>query len=208
MPNYHNPKPPTRLPRTLSPEETRLLLRTTDQSGDRYAIRDSAILHVLYSTGCRSAELCGMTTDRYDLAGSRILVTGKYRRERWVFLSNPARRALDIWIDIRARYAGPHAYIFVNIPSGAPLSDRVLRLIVAERGRAAFGPYFRVHPHMFRHSFATHLYDSGADITDVSRLMGHASLDSTMVYQHVAPHRLAAIHDHYLDAAHAEDAHT
>lgn len=199
MPNYHNPHPPSRLPRVLSPAETQLLLKTTDQAGDMYAVRDSAILHVLYSTGARSAELCGMLTDRYDAAGSRILITGKFRRERWVFLSPPAQRALNIWIDHRARYAQNHHYIYCNIPSGVPLQDRVLRRIVAERGAAALGPWVRVHPHMFRHSFATHLTDNGIDMPDLARLMGHASLDSTLVYQHVAPNRLADIHDRYLD---------
>jgi len=198
MPNYHNPHPPSRLPKVLSPAETQLLLRTTDQNNDRYALRDSAILHVLYSTGARSAELCAMTTDRVDHVGHRILVLGKFRRERWVFLSRQAQRALDIWIDSRHRWAGPHNYVFCNIPSGAPLAARVLRLIVADRGRAALGPWIRVHPHMFRHSFATHLTDNGIDMPDLARLMGHASLDSTLVYQHVAPNRLAEIHERFL----------
>ena len=198
MPNYHNPHPPSTLPRVLSPGEIQLLLTTTDRAGDRYAVRDSAILHVLYSTGCRSAELCGMTTDRYDLTGGRILALGKYRRERYLFLTPLAQRALDIWIEHRVRHAAAHAFVFCHIPGGAPLAARVLRLIVAERGRAALGPWMRVHPHMLRHSFATHCTDNGIDMPDLARLMGHASLDSTLVYQHVAPNRLAEIHARYL----------
>jgi len=205
MPNYHNPHPPSRLPKVLSPTETRLLLRTTDQANDRYALRDSAILHVLYSTGARSAELCSMTTDRVDRVNNRILILGKFRRERYVFLSRPAARALDIWLDSRHRWAGPHNYVFCNIPSGAPLADRVLRLIVADRGRAVFGPLLHLHPHMFRHSFATHLTDNGIDMPDLARLMGHSSLDSTLVYQHVAPNRLAEIHDRYLASANQDN---
>ena len=198
MPNYHNPHPPSTLPKVLSPGEIRQLLNTTDQAGDLYAVRDSAILHVLYSTGCRSAELCAMTTDRYDLTGGRILALGKYRRERYLFLTQPAQRALDIWIEHRARHAAAHAFVFCHIPGGAPLSDRVLRLIVAGRGRAALGPWMRVHPHMLRHTFATHCTDNGIDMPDLARLMGHASLDSTLVYQHVAPNRLAEIHSRFL----------
>lgn len=204
MPNYHNPNPPTRLPKVLSPAETKLLLRTTDQANDQYALRDSAILHVLYSTGARSAELCAMTTPLVDMVNNRILVTGKFRRERYVFLSRHAKRALEIWLDSRHRWAGTHDYVFCNLPSGAPLAGRVLRMIVADRGRAALGPWIRLHPHMFRHSFATHLTDNGIDMPDLARLMGHASLDSTLVYQHVAPNRLASIHAEYLEPANKE----
>lgn len=196
--NYHNPHPPTRLPRVLSPEEVKSILDTTDGACDVYAPRDSAILHTLYSTGCRSAELCSMTTDRLDLTNNRIHIVGKFRRERWAFLSPAARRALDTWIALRHRWAGPHNYVWCNIPSGAPLADRVLRHIVSQRGTKALGTPIRVHPHMFRHSFATHLTDRGADLADLARLMGHASLDSTMVYMHTAPSRLASVHREFL----------
>jgi len=196
--NYHNPHPPTHLPKVLSPEEVREILSTTDAACDLYAPRDSAILHTLYSTGCRSAELCGMTTDRVDIHNARIHVVGKYKRERWAFLSPPAIAALEVWIALRPRWTGPHNYLFVNIPSGAPLSDRVLRMIVHARGAHGLGKPMNVHPHMFRHSFATHLTDAGADLADVARMMGHASLDSTMVYMHTAPNRLAAAHAKYL----------
>lgn len=192
--NYHNPHPPTRLPRVLSPSEVQAILRLTDNAGDVYAPRDSALLHVLYSTGCRSAEICAMTTDRVDLANSRIHVTGKYQRERFVFLSPAAERSLHLWLALRHRWNPAHAHVFINMPSGAPLSPRVLRMIVHTRGAAALGPHFRVHAHMFRHSFATHLVDNDADLADVARMMGHASLDSTLVYLHTAPNRLAEAH--------------
>jgi len=192
--NYHNPHPPTHLPRVLSPDEVSRILSRTDSACDAFAPRDSAILHTLYTTGCRSAEMCGITLDRIDLVNNRIHVTGKYKRERFVFLSGPAACALELWMRLRPRWSGPHDYVFLNLPSGAPISDRVLRLIVSQRGRAALGPYMPVHPHMFRHSYATHLVDNGADIADVARMMGHASLDSTMVYLHTAPNRLAAVH--------------
>ena len=201
MPNYHNPHPPTALPKVLSPGEVTMLLATTDAARDQYAVRDSAILHTLYSTGCRSAELCSMVLTRCDLPSSRILIQGKYRRERYAFLSPQAHRAVSIWIDHRARFADNHDYLFCNLPSGAPLSDRVLRLVAAGRGAAALGPWVHVHPHMLRHSMATHLTDNGIDMPDLARLLGHASLDSTLVYQHVAPNRLAAIHDRFSEPA-------
>jgi len=196
--NYHNPHPPTRLPRVMSPPEVRKILETTDDANDRYAPRDSAILHTLYSTGCRSAEICGITIDRLDLENSRVHIVGKYKRERFAFLTPQAVTAIETWIQLRRRWAGPHSYLFVNLPSGAPLAGRVLRYIVAERGRAALGDYFPVHPHMFRHSCATHLVDGGADLSDVARILGHASLDSTLVYLHTAPTRLAAVHAQFL----------
>lgn len=199
--NYHNPHPPTHLPRVLSPEEAQRLLATTDAARDQYAVRDSAILHVLYTTGCRSAELCGMTLDRYDRVNRRILIQGKRQRERYVFLTPFAEHQLNAYLETRSRWAGPHSYVWINLPSGAPLSDRVLRMIVNMRALDAFGPWFRVHPHMLRHSFATHLTDAGVDLSDLARMMGHASLDSTMVYIHTAPNRLAAAHAKYLALA-------
>jgi site-specific recombinase XerD len=138
-----------------------------------------------------------MTVTDYDAPGARILVAGKYARERWVFLTTRAARALDTWLAVRYRHAANHTHIFCNLPSGVPLADRVLRYIVAYRGAQAYGPYFRLHPHMLRHSMATHLTDAGIDMPDLARLLGHASLDSTLVYQHVAPNRLAAIHATY-----------
>ena len=194
MKTYHNPHPPSKLPRVLSPQEAQELLDHTDNSSDRYAVRDSAILHVLYATGARAGELCAMTLDRYDAPNRRILITGKYHRERWAFLTPRAARALDTWIAVRHRFAGPHDYIFVNMPGGAPLADRVLRFIVSYRAEAAFGPHFRVHPHMLRHSIATHMTDNGIAIDDLARILGHASLSSTLIYQNVAPNRLAETH--------------
>jgi site-specific recombinase XerD len=141
-----------------------------------------------------------MVLTRCDLPSSRILIEGKYRRERYAFLSPQAHRAISIWIDHRTRYAAGHDYLYCNIPSGAPLSDRVLRLVVAGRGAAALGPWLQVHPHMLRHTMATHLTDNGIDMPDLARLLGHASLSSTLVYQHVAPNRLAQIHARYLAA--------
>jgi len=192
--NYHNPYPPTHLPRVLSPSEVKAILYTTDNASDMYAPRDSAILHTLYSTGCRASELCGMTLEHLDTPNRRLHITGKYKRERFAFLTPAALRQLELWLALRHRWAGPHSYVFLNLPSGAPLIDRVLRLIVAQRGAAALGSLIPVHPHMFRHSFATHLVDNDADLADVARMLGHASLDSTMVYLHTAPNRLAEAH--------------
>lgn len=164
---------------------------------DRYLTRrNKAILEVLYSTGCRVSEVAGMTLGNLDLERRRIRVLGKGRKERIVFLVEAAARALEDWLAERqARrpdLGGRHTPVFLN-QAGNALSVRGIQRMVALTQQAA-GSQHRISPHGFRHSFASHLLDTGADIRVVQELLGHASLSTTQIYTHTSLGRLKELH--------------
>ncbi|BFU42885.1 tyrosine recombinase XerC [Krasilnikovia sp. MM14-A1004] len=165
--------------------------------GDAEALvaRDRAVLELLYATGVRVSELCGL--DRADVdAGRRVVrVFGKGAKERAVPYGVPAQRALDVWLrDGRPRLAAPAGgdALFVGTRGGR-LQQTVVRRIVAGAARAAGLPH--TSPHDLRHSAATHLLDGGADLRAVQDLLGHSSLSSTQIYTHVSTERLRAAFD-------------
>lgn len=162
--------------------------------------RDRAIFETLYSTGCRVAELAGLTPADLDLRAGRARVTGKGSRERVVFLSDAAVAAVKAWLPYRsARLAAMgddearRLGLFLNAKSG-PLSTRGIAYIV-ERRMAAAGRGRRLSPHGFRHSFATHLVGRGADIRVVQAMLGHQNISTTQVYTHVDMARLREVYD-------------
>ncbi|GAB1693926.1 tyrosine recombinase XerC [Krasilnikovia sp. M28-CT-15] len=159
------------------------------------AARDRAVLELLYATGVRVSELCGL--DRADVdAGRRVVrVLGKGAKERAVPYGVPAQRALDDWLrDGRPRLASPDGgdALFVGTRGGR-LHQTVVRRIVADAARAAGLPH--TSPHDLRHSAATHLLDGGADLRAVQDLLGHSSLSSTQIYTHVSTERLRSAFD-------------
>jgi integrase/recombinase XerC len=155
-------------------------------------VRDRAVLELLYATGIRVSELCGL--DRADLDESRRLVRvfGKGAKERAVPYGLPAQRALDDWL----RHARPALVnaasgdaLFLGVKGGR-LQQTVVRRIIDAAARTAGLPH--TSPHDLRHSAATHLLDGGADLRAVQELLGHASLSSTQIYTHVSTERLRA----------------
>ncbi len=202
------PKARRRLPKVLSRAEVLRLLeapgrvraRPRPNAGevehrfaDYAAVRDAAILEMLYSTGMRIAELCQLTEARLDLLSGSALVRGKGKKERLCPIGRPAAQALqlaldarDVWLALRG--AGRPAGVFVN-PRGGPLTprsvERSLKKYLAEAGLEP-----ALTPHALRHSFATHLLDAGADLRSVQELLGHASLSTTQIYTHVSVERL------------------
>jgi len=180
-----------RLPHHLFETEMQEVLRAPD--GDsRSGIRDRALLSVLYSTGCRVSELCSMTLR--DWSGDRIKVHGKGGKDRFVFLSPEARSALTEYLPFRsARVKTPdHGRIFVNLRGGA-LSVRGVQMIVSDYLGGLPVPKGG-SPHSFRHSFATHLLDRGADIRVVQEMLGHANLSTTQVYTHLGIESLKKVY--------------
>jgi integrase/recombinase XerC len=155
-------------------------------------IRDRAVLEMLYATGVRVSELCGL--DRADVDDARrvVRVFGKGAKERAVPYGVPAQRALDAWLRVGRptleRPAGRDA-LFLGAKGGR-LQPTVVRRIVAAAAAAAGLP--PTSPHDLRHSAATHLLDGGADLRAVQDLLGHASLSSTQIYTHVSTERLRA----------------
>ena len=160
---------------------------------DPVALRDTAILELLYSTGMRIAELCGLTDARLDLLSGTALVRGKGKKERLCPIGRPAAEALQAALDARDRLAAARGRsraqaLFVNKNSG-PLTPRSVERSL-KRYLAAAGLSPEITPHVLRHSFATHLLDAGADLRSVQELLGHASLSTTQIYTHVSVEKL------------------
>jgi integrase/recombinase XerC len=202
------PKARRRLPKVLSQAEVLRLLEAPkhlremarakeDQLYARFAdyaaLRDTAILELLYSTGMRIAELCGLTDARLDLLSGTALVRGKGKKERFCPIGRPAAKALQAALDGRdgllAGLGLPRAQaLFVNKNGGRLTPRSVERSLKKYLSEAGLDP--AVTPHVMRHSFATHMLDAGADLRSVQELLGHASLSTTQIYTHVSVERL------------------
>ena len=155
------------------------------------SIRDCAILEVLYASGARVSELCGLDLDDIDYQRNTILVLGKGNKERTIPLGNPAMKALNNWIkSARSEMAngGSGEAVFLGV-RGKRIDQRTVRTVVYEALEALEGAQ-RLGPHALRHSAATHLLEGGADLRTVQEILGHASLATTQIYTHVSTERL------------------
>jgi integrase/recombinase XerC len=156
------------------------------------ALRDRAVLELMYGSGLRVGEVCALTLQRVDLDRGRVLVLGKGSKERDLPLGDFTAAALKDYLAIgRGRMASEGASELFFNRRGKPLTPRDVRTVV-ERYRRATMSDRRVSPHTLRHSFATHLLEGGADIRSVQELLGHASLATTQRYTHVSRGRLFA----------------
>jgi integrase/recombinase XerC len=182
-----------RLPRVLEKGEVAMLLDPVHAAADAEPVwrrrRDDAVLEVLYGSGVRVGELCGLDVDAIDLVGAAIMVWGKGAKERRVPLSLPAVDALRSWVAVRAEVVASSAgaALFGN-ERGVRLSPRDVRRIIDRRSQRP------THPHALRHSFATHLLDGGADVRVVQDLLGHSDVATTQRYTHVSKQRLRAVY--------------
>ncbi len=155
------------------------------------SIRDCAILEVLYASGARVSELCGLDLDDIDYQRNTILVLGKGNKERTIPLGNPAMKALNNWIkNARSEMANGASgeAVFLGV-RGKRIDQRTVRTVVYEALEALEGVQ-RLGPHALRHSAATHLLEGGADLRTVQEILGHASLATTQIYTHVSTERL------------------
>jgi integrase/recombinase XerC len=155
------------------------------------SIRDCAILEVLYASGARVSELCGLDLDDIDYQRNTILVLGKGNKERTIPLGNPAMKALNNWIknarpEIVTGTSGEAIFLGIR---GKRIDQRTVRTVVYEALQALEGAH-RLGPHALRHSAATHLLEGGADLRTVQEILGHASLATTQIYTHVSTERL------------------
>jgi site-specific recombinase XerD len=153
-------------------------------------LRDDAVLELLYGSGIRVAELCGLDVGDIDLDRGVVTVTGKGSKQRQVLIHQRGTLSVRAWLDgPRAVLAGDDtlAALFVN-RRGNRLGPRDVRRILDRRSPVP------THPHALRHSFATHLLDGGADLRVVQELLGHASLQTTQVYTHVSKERLLTVY--------------
>ena len=186
------PKSVRRLPDALSPDEAVRLVELTGD--DPFLLRDRALLELLYSSGLRLSELAGVDIDRIDLDRGEIRVWGKGQKERIVPVGAAAQAAIRAWLALRDTIPGadPGA-VFIG-KSGARMSARTIERRLATWA-ARQGLARHVHPHMLRHSFASHLLQSSGDLRAVQELLGHASIASTQVYTHLDFQYLAKAYD-------------
>jgi integrase/recombinase XerC len=190
------PRGEGRLPRVLRQDELNVLLDdppppvVTDPPALR--ARDDAVLEVLYGSGLRVGELCGLGVGDLDLDRGRATVWGKGDKQRTVPLGEPAVAALRTWVHGHRQHLvtpdTPAGALFVN-RRGKRLSPRDVRRLLDRRSPAP------THPHALRHTFATHLLDGGADLRAVQELLGHADLATTQRYTHVSRERLRSVYD-------------
>ncbi len=189
------PSPESRLPRVLGHGELHQLLEPATEEGDSppspVDLRDDAVLELLYGSGLRVAELCGLDLGDVDLDALVVTVTGKGNKQRQVLIHQRCASALETWLDgprtALVTEASPAAALFYN-QRGNRLGPRDVRRLLDRRSPVP------THPHALRHSFATHLLDGGADLRVVQELLGHASLQTTQVYTHVSKERLLTVY--------------
>jgi integrase/recombinase XerC len=205
------PRGPRRLPVVLKPRQVDRLLAEPDPS-DPVGLRDRAILELLYATGIRVGELCGLRLGDVDLAADTVLVLGKGAKQRVVPFGEPARAALlDYLVSGRAAMlpdprrpappgpaaapgdGGDREALFFN-RRRRPMTQRDVRGML-ERYRAAAGVPAGTSPHTLRHSYATHLLEGGADLRAVQELLGHVALTTTQTYTHVSNDRLRRVYE-------------
>ena len=186
------PKAPRNLPRVLDVDQARQLLATDAE--DALTARDKAMFELFYSSGLRLSELTGLNTDAVDFNDRLVTVTGKGGKMRAVPVGQYALGALRAWLKIRPVLAGPaEAALFVSRRGGRIGGRNVqqrLRAWALKRGLA-----HPVHPHMLRHSFASHLLESSGDLRAVQELLGHADIAATQVYTHLDFQHLARVYD-------------
>lgn len=187
-----------RLPKFLFLEDITRIIdvsgETSSPAGERLTLRNHAFLELLYATGIRVSELVGLDAGDADLNGQWVRVMGKGGRERLVPFGNPATRALKAYVAVRKAWAQPGESALLLNARGRRLTTRAIRQILdAIVARSALSRH--VHPHMIRHTFATHLLDAGCDLRAVQEFLGHRSLSTTQRYTHVTKQRLKSVYD-------------
>ena len=186
------------LPACMSVDEAFSMIEKARDDGSFQAVRDRAILELLYSTGARVSEIAGLDVDRVSLSPQMIRVRGKGRKERIIPFGSHARLALLEYLEFRSfilkkRDNLDAKALFIN-RTGTRLSPRSIQRIV-QRRRMETGLGQEVTPHTFRHSMATHLLESGADLRSIQELLGHVSLSTTQRYTHLDIKGLSEIFD-------------
>jgi integrase/recombinase XerC len=188
------PKAPRTLPKALSVESAQKLMEA--QIPGPAGVRDRAMFELLYSSGLRLAELVALDAegDGLDLREGEVTVTGKGSKTRTVPVGAKAREALRAWIEVRAQVAAPREKALFVGARGRRISPAVVGTRLAAWSRAS-GIGQRVHPHMLRHSFASHVLQSSQDLRAVQEMLGHSSISTTQIYTHLDFQALAKVYD-------------
>ena len=193
------PKLEKKLPKHLSIEEAIRFIETPDPETD-LGKRDRAMLELMYATGVRVAELTTLNTADVDFRNQLVRVTGKRRKQRIVPFGDPAGAAIREYLAVRDKFLlnapiskRDENALFLNY-QGTRITTRSVGRMVDKYIRLCAGMH-NISPHALRHSFATHLLDSGADLRDIQELLGHARLSTTQVYTHVSMEKLVEVYD-------------
>jgi integrase/recombinase XerC len=186
------PKSPKNLPHALSPDEAVKLVEMPVNSP--LDARDKAMFELLYSSGLRLAELVGLDPVDMDFADASVRVTGKGNKTRIVPLGSHAITALKAWLGVREQISKPDETALFVGKNGKRISPRTVQLHLRNWGIRQ-GISSGVHPHLLRHSFATHVLQSSGDLRAVQEMLGHASISTTQVYTHLDFQYLAKIYD-------------
>ncbi len=186
------PKAARRLPDALSPDQTQRLFSQPPETW--LETRDQAMFELLYSSGLRLSELTGLNPNDIDLHDATVQVTGKGNKQRRVPVGQYALQALQRWLPLRQeKIAADETALFIN-QNGKRLSSRQVQNRLKTLGIQQNIPV-GLHPHMLRHSFATHVLQSSGDLRAVQEMLGHASISTTQVYTHLDFQHLAKIYD-------------
>ena len=183
------PKSPRKLPQVLDADEATQLVEVP--TGAPLGLRDRALMELFYSSGLRLSELCALRWRDLDLDDGLVTVLGKGNKQRSVPVGSHARAALEAWrADSGAANDAP---VFPG-RGGAPISQRAVQLRIKQLAQRQ-GLFKHVHPHMLRHSFASHVLESSGDLRGVQELLGHADIATTQIYTHLDFQHLAKVYD-------------
>jgi integrase/recombinase XerC len=186
------PKSPKKLPKTLDVDQVNQFLSFTTTNWIDY--RDHAIIELLYSSGLRLAEISGLNLSDLDLKECSIRVTGKGNKTRSLPVGRQAVDALKIWLQCRQKKTATESpAMFLNIYgerlSPRSIQDRLKKISIRQ------GMQGKIHPHMLRHSFASHMLESSGDLRAVQELLGHQNISTTQIYTHLDFQHLAKVYD-------------
>ncbi|WP_240600236.1 tyrosine recombinase XerC [Lysobacter silvestris] len=183
------PKAPRNLPQVLDVDEAVQLVEVDVDAA--LGLRDRAMLELFYSSGLRVSELCGLRWNALDLDSGLVTVTGKGNKQRTVPVGSHACKALSAWRG--AMHSATDAPVFPG-RGGAPITTRAVQSRMRQLAQRQ-GVYKRVHPHLLRHSFASHMLESSGDLRAVQELLGHADISTTQIYTHLDFQHLAKVYD-------------
>jgi len=192
--NLPTPRIERYLPETLNAPEVQRLIESVAET-DPLGLRDRAMLELLYASGLRVSELCGLRLEALDLDGGMVRVTGKGNKTRLVPAGSPAVKAIRNYLEkerptLVSRRTG--AEVFLSVRGKKLTTQRIWQLIKQYAARAGIDT--NIYPHLLRHSFATHLLAGGADLRIIQEMLGHADISTTQIYTHVDSSRLRNIH--------------
>ena len=194
--NTASPRPAKTLPHTLSLGEVEKLLREPEKDTSPEALRDRAMLEILYATGVRVSELISLELNRVNLDHGYVVTLGKGSKERIVPIGKAAiRKTKDYLLDSRPLLLrGRNSqYLFITARTGSRMTRQRFWRMIKDYTIAA-GIHSHITPHVLRHSFATHLLERGADLRSIQAMLGHSSISTTQIYTHVEKERLKRIH--------------